>query len=47
MPTRTRDAYLCPRLTVSAIHLGPLTIRSYAIATLDGIAMTLWLGDRR
>lgn len=36
-----------PSPTVSAFHLGPLTIHFYALCILAGIALALWLGSRR
>lgn len=36
-----------PSPPFSALHLGPLTVHMYAIAILTGIALALWLGDRR
>lgn len=39
-------AYI-PSPSVSAIHLGPLTVHFYALAILTGIALAVWLGDRR
>ena len=36
-----------PSPTVSAFHLGPLAIHSYALCILAGIALALWLGSQR
>lgn len=36
-----------PSPTVAAIHLGPLTIRAYALCILVGIALAVWLTGRR
>ena len=36
-----------PSPTFSAIELGPLTIHMYALCIITGIAVAIWLGDRR
>lgn len=36
-----------PSPTVSAFHLGPLTIHYYALCIMAGIGVALWLGSRR
>jgi len=36
-----------PSPTVSAFHVGPLTIHFYALCILAGIAVAIWLGSRR
>ena len=36
-----------PSPTVGALHLGPLTIRAYALCILAGIVLAVWLTDRR
>ncbi len=40
------DSFL-PSPTVSAFHLGPLTIHFYALCILAGIAVAIWLTSRR
>ena len=39
-------AYL-PSPTVAAFHLGPLTVRAYALCILAGIVLAVWLTGRR
>jgi phosphatidylglycerol---prolipoprotein diacylglyceryl transferase len=39
-------AYL-PSPTVGALHLGPLTLRAYALCILAGIVLAVWLTGRR
>lgn len=36
-----------PSPTTSALHLGPLTIRAYALCILTGIVLAVWLTGRR
>ena len=36
-----------PSPTVSAFHLGPLTIHFYALCILAGIVLAIWLGSKR
>ncbi|PKW28385.1 prolipoprotein diacylglyceryl transferase [Phycicoccus duodecadis] len=36
-----------PSPTTAALHLGPLTIRAYAVCILIGIALAVWLTGRR
>ncbi|WEV79229.1 prolipoprotein diacylglyceryl transferase [Janibacter cremeus] len=36
-----------PSPTTAAIELGPLTIHAYALCILAGIAVAIWMGDRR
>ncbi|NVN00768.1 prolipoprotein diacylglyceryl transferase [Arthrobacter sp. SDTb3-6] len=36
-----------PSPTVSAVHLGPLTIHFYALCIIAGIGVAIWLGSRR
>ncbi len=36
-----------PSPTVSALQLGPLTVRFYALCILAGIVAAVWLGGRR
>ncbi|PYI69808.1 prolipoprotein diacylglyceryl transferase [Arthrobacter livingstonensis] len=36
-----------PSPTVSAFHLGPLTIHFYALCIIAGIGVAIWLGSRR
>ncbi|WP_423184279.1 prolipoprotein diacylglyceryl transferase [Arthrobacter sp. NyZ413] len=40
------DSFL-PSPTVSAIHVGPLTIHFYALCIMAGIAVAIWLTSRR
>ncbi|WP_237563603.1 prolipoprotein diacylglyceryl transferase [Arthrobacter sp. H-02-3] len=40
------DSFI-PSPTVSAIHLGPLTVHFYALCIMAGIAVAVWLGSRR
>ena len=36
-----------PSPTVSALEIGPLTIHLYALCIITGIAVAIWLGDKR
>ncbi|NYF99586.1 prolipoprotein diacylglyceryl transferase [Janibacter cremeus] len=36
-----------PSPTTAAIEIGPLTIHAYALCILVGIAVAVWMGDRR
>ena len=36
-----------PSPTVSALEIGPLTIHLYALCIIAGIAVAIWLGDKR
>jgi prolipoprotein diacylglyceryl transferase len=36
-----------PSPTVGALHLGPLTLRAYALCILAGIVLAVWLAGRR
>lgn len=36
-----------PSPTVGVLELGPLTIHAYALCILAGIAVAIWMGDRR
>lgn len=36
-----------PSPTTAAIELGPLTIHAYALCILAGIAVAIWMGERR
>ena len=36
-----------PSPTTAALELGPLTIHAYALCILVGIAVAIWVGDRR
>lgn len=36
-----------PSPTFSALEIGPLTIHIYALCIITGIAVAIWLGDRR
>ena len=36
-----------PTPNTSTLHLGPLTIHFYALCIIAGIAIAIWLGDRR
>jgi prolipoprotein diacylglyceryltransferase len=36
-----------PTPTVSALEIGPLTIHFYALCIITGIAVAIWLGDKR
>jgi prolipoprotein diacylglyceryl transferase len=38
---------LIPSPSVSALSIGPLTIRLYALCILTGIAVAIWMGRRR
>ena len=40
------DSFI-PSPTVSAFHVGPLTIHFYALCIMAGIALAVWLGSRR
>lgn len=40
------DSFI-PSPTVSAFHVGPLTIHFYALCIMAGIAVAVWLGSRR
>ncbi|SDP31915.1 prolipoprotein diacylglyceryl transferase [Arthrobacter sp. ok909] len=40
------DSFI-PSPTVSAFHVGPLTIHFYALCIMAGIAVAIWLGSRR
>lgn len=42
----TNQTFL-PSPTVSAFHLGPLTIHFYALCIIAGIGVAIWLGSRR
>ena len=36
-----------PTPTVSALEIGPFTVHFYALCIITGIAIAIWLGDRR
>jgi prolipoprotein diacylglyceryltransferase len=36
-----------PTPTQSALEIGPLTIHYYALCIITGIAVAIWLGDKR
>jgi len=36
-----------PTPTISAVGIGPLTIHFYAICIITGVAVAIWLGDKR
>lgn len=36
-----------PSPTLSALEIGPLTIHMYALCIITGIAIAIWLGDKR
>ena len=36
-----------PTPTTSAVAIGPLTIHLYALCIIAGVAMALWLGNKR
>ena len=36
-----------PTPSISAFSLGPLTVHFYALCIILGIAIAIWLGDRR
>jgi len=36
-----------PTPTQSALEIGPLTIHFYALCIITGIAIAIWLGDKR
>ncbi|TSA47713.1 MAG: prolipoprotein diacylglyceryl transferase, partial [Actinomycetales bacterium] len=36
-----------PSPTLSALELGPFTIHMYALCIITGIAVAIWLGDKR
>jgi prolipoprotein diacylglyceryltransferase len=36
-----------PTPTTSAVEVGPLTIHFYALCIIAGVAVAIWLGDRR
>jgi prolipoprotein diacylglyceryltransferase len=36
-----------PTPTQSALEIGPLTIHYYALCIIAGIAIAIWLGDKR
>jgi prolipoprotein diacylglyceryl transferase len=38
---------LIPSPTVAVLHLGPLPVRFYALCIIVGIAIAVWLGERR
>lgn len=40
------DSFI-PSPTVSAFHVGPLTIHFYALCIMAGIALAVWLGSHR
>lgn len=39
--------YSIPTPTTSAVAIGPLTIHFYALCIIAGVAMALWLGNKR
>lgn len=47
MPSSTLMNVFIPSPTVSAIELGPLTIRLYALCIMAGIIAGTWLTARR
>ena len=47
MPAMTATESFIPSPTVSAFHLGPLTIHFYALCILAGIVLAIWLGSKR
>ena len=36
-----------PTPTTSAVEIGPLTIHFYALCIIAGVALAIWLGNRR
>ena len=36
-----------PTQSVSALEIGPLTVHFYALCIITGVAVAIWLGDKR